>query len=73
MIDTTTREWFAIRTYIEGRIQELSDQCTSVGCPENERLPIAHRIDELRNLLREPEAARARAQVLSKPQLNGVY
>ena len=58
-VDTTSHEWGALVSYIEKRIEELTETCTSTVVSDEQRRTAAHRIEELRDIMNAPKLTRA--------------
>lgn len=73
VVDSTSPEWHRIKLYIEARIVELSETCTSTMSSHEQRMTAAHRIEELGYLLKAPETTRAVAEGMRSQRPVEVY
>lgn len=73
-VDTTTGAWRAVCEYVNSRIAELTETCTSTGSTAEEKHLAAQRIDELRDLLSAPGRTRVMTEhALNHKPIDGSY
>lgn len=61
-MDTTSAAWRQLTEYARARIALLTDACTALDTPDEQRRQHAARIAELRELLAAPGVAREMAE-----------
>lgn len=72
-IEVDSGAWRLLVKYVDERVAELTEVCCSPGSTDEQRLTAAHRIDELKEMLKAPQRTRASVQQRMTYQPDKVY